>query len=58
MDAAMCESRSRGMRKIRLETMSDMQVARRLYEKLGFREVAAYDGPRVQHVYELVLSEE
>lgn len=43
-EAAMAEARSLGYRAMRLDTLPSMQDAQRLYERLGFREIANYNG--------------
>lgn len=43
-EAVMAEARSLGYRAMRLDTLPSMQDAQRLYEVLGFREIANYNG--------------
>ncbi|MFM9849922.1 MAG: GNAT family N-acetyltransferase [Hyphomicrobiaceae bacterium] len=43
-EAAIAEARSLGYRAMRLDTLPSMQDAQRLYEILGFREIAKYNG--------------
>jgi ribosomal protein S18 acetylase RimI-like enzyme len=43
-EAAMAEARSLGYRAMRLDTLPSMQDAQWLYEVLGFREIANYNG--------------
>jgi ribosomal protein S18 acetylase RimI-like enzyme len=43
-EAVMAEARSLGYRAMRLDTLPSMQDAQRLYEMLGFREIANYNG--------------
>jgi GNAT superfamily N-acetyltransferase len=45
-DAILDEARRRGYREIRLDTLPVMQDAQRLYERLGFKDIAPYyDSP-------------
>lgn len=43
-EAVIEEARSRGYRTMRLDTLPTMRDAQRLYEVLGFREIANYNG--------------
>lgn len=46
VDAALGEARRRGYLRMRLDTVPGMEGAQALYERLGFREIAAYtDNP-------------
>jgi ribosomal protein S18 acetylase RimI-like enzyme len=43
-EAVIAQARSLGYRAMRLDTLPSMQDAQRLYELLGFREIANYNG--------------
>ena len=46
VDAILAEARRRGYTRMRLDTVPGMEAAQRLYERLGFRDIAPYtDNP-------------
>ncbi|PRX49507.1 acetyltransferase (GNAT) family protein [Prauserella shujinwangii] len=52
-------ARSLGARLVRLDTRHDLVEARRLYVRLGYREIDAYhDGPYADHWFEKALTGE
>jgi putative acetyltransferase len=57
-EAILDAARARGYRAVRLDTLHDMAAAHGLYEKLGFRRIAAYNDNPLDGVrfYELALA--
>ncbi len=56
MQALEAAARDRGLNMLRLDTRADLVEARRLYARLGYREVAAFnDGQYAEHWFEKTL---
>jgi putative acetyltransferase len=47
-EAALKTARALGYRRIRLDTLAEMQPAQRLYESLGFHDIAPYYGDPIE----------
>lgn len=53
MEALEAISRNRGLNTLRLDTRTDLVEARRLYARLGYREVTPFnDGAYAEHSFE------
>lgn len=57
MQALEVAARGRGLTRLRLDTRSDLVEARRLYARLGYREVAPFNSsPYAEHWFEKALA--